>query len=154
MYAADIGLYREMEAFGLRWYRRIRREHVSRRGRDLSSTFSESCETLHVSDQFNVMVGDIVGVCIYERGAEDEDEYNGEDSLVVVAETPRGLQYSLIHRSIQCDSFITDRPSVSSFSTMRSLQQLIRIFRQLTWPDAATTKLRQMKIAIAIITSE
>lgn len=131
LYAADIGLYREMEAFGLRWYQRIGHEYVSRRGRDLSSTFSESCETLQVSDQFNVMVGDIVGVCIYERGADDEDENNGEDSLVVVAETQPGLQYGLIHRSIQCNNFITAIPSVSSFSTMsdRALNASLEIGR-------------------------
>lgn len=131
LYAADIGLYREMEAFGLRWYQRIGREYVSRRGRDLSSTFSEACETLQVSDQFNVMVGDIVGVCIYERGEDDEDENNGEDSLVVVAETQPGLQYGLIHRSIQCNSFITAIPSVSSFSTMsdRALNASLEIGR-------------------------
>ena len=120
LYAADIGLYRETVAFGIRVYQRIRREHISKRGSDLSSSFSESCETrtLQPLEQFNVTVGDIFGVCIYERGADDEDQNNGEDSLIVVAETEPGLHYSLIHRSIRCLSLLASTSSVSRFTTM------------------------------------
>ena len=106
--------------FGIRLYQRIRREHISKRGSDLSSSFSESCDTrtLELSEQFNVMVGDIVGVCIYERGADDEDQNNGEDSLIVVAETEPGLHYSLIHLPIRCSGFLAGTSSVSRFTTM------------------------------------
>ena len=102
--------------FGIRVYQRIRREHISKRGSHLSSSFPESCETLTLqpSDQFNVTVGDIVGVCIYEH----EDQNNGEDSLIVVAETEPGLHYSLIHRPIRCSSFLASTSSVSRFTTM------------------------------------
>ena len=115
-YAADIGVYRETEAFGIRWYQRIRREHISIRGSDLSSSFPESCETLTLqpSEQFNVTVGDIVGVCIYQH---DEDQ-NNEDSLVAVAETEPRLYYNLIHRSIRCNGLLAAASSVSRFSTL------------------------------------